>query len=137
MFALVEYKGKQFKIEEGSQIRVPLVDAKVGDKVSIDKIIYFNNKDKKEFGSPYLNTVSIPAKVLSHSREKKIVVFKMKRRKGYQKKNGHRQQFTLLEIGKFKTTKAKKVSSGEEKDTKSTVAKKTAKKSAATKKDKE
>ena len=76
MFALVEYKGKQFKIEEGSQIRVPLVDAKVGDKVSIDKIIYFNNKDKKEFGSPYLNTVSIPAKVLSHSREKKIVVFK-------------------------------------------------------------
>ena len=136
MFALVEYKGKQFKIEEGSQIRVPLVDAKVGDKVSIDNIIYLNNKDKKEFGSPYLNTVSIPAKVLSHSREKKIIVFKMKRRKGYQKKNGHRQQYTLLEIGKFKTTKTKKVSSVEE-DTKSTVAKKTANKSAATKKDKE
>ena len=126
MFALVEYKGKQFKIEEGSQIRVPLVDAKVGAKVAIDKVIYLNSKDKKEFGSPYLNSVSIPAKVLSHSKEQKIVVFKMKRRKGYQKKNGHKQPYTLLEIGKFKSTKTKKTAA---KSTKSTeTAKKAAKK---------
>ena len=136
MFAIVEYMGKQFKVEEGSQIRVPLVDAKVGDKVAIDKIIYLNNKDKKEFGNPYINMVTIPAKVLSHSREKKIIVFKMKRRKGYQKKNGHRQQYTLLEIGKFKTTKTKKVSSTE-KSEKPAAAKKTTKKSTAIKREKE
>ena len=85
-----------------------------------------HSKDKKEFGSPYLNSVSIPAKVLSHSKEQKIVVFKMKRRKGYQKKNGHKQPYTLLEIGKFKSIKTKKTAA---KSTKSTeTAKKAAKK---------
>ena len=142
MFALVEYKGKQFKIEEGSQIRVPLVDAKVGTKVAIDKVICLNSKDKKEFGSPYLSNVSIPAKVLSHSKEQKIVVFKMKRRKGYQKKNGHKQPYTLLEIGKFKSTKAKKTtakSTESAKTAKETAKKKptATKKTTAKKKDKE
>ena len=141
MFALVEYKGKQFKIEEGSQIRVPLVDAKVGTKVAIDKVIYLNNKDKKEFGSPYLSSVSIPAKVLSHSKEQKIVVFKMKRRKGYQKKNGHKQPYTLLEIGKFKSTKTKAATkSTKSTDTTKKAEKKkptTTKKTTAKKKDKE
>lgn len=108
MQALVEHKGKQFLVEENIELKFPYLGGKVGEKFDLEKILYTDNAKKKEFGKPYLKNLSISAEILSHGRDDKIVVFKMKRRKGYQVKNGHRQNFTLVKIQKFKKVTAKK-----------------------------
>ena len=111
MYALVEIAGKQFKLEENSQVKIPYSNNnKVGDKMSFEKVLYFDDGTKKTFGNPYVSNFSIDAKVLSHGKEPKIIVFKLKRRKGYQKRNGHKQPYTVVEVGKLsaKKTTAKK-----------------------------
>ena len=101
MYALVEFAGKQFKIEEGAQIKVPYLTEKIGSKVSLDKVLYFDNDNDKVVGTPFIDGMAIDAKVEEHGRDQKIIVFKFKRRKGYQKKNGHRQRYSVLTIGKL------------------------------------
>ena len=101
MYALVEFAGKQFKVEEGSQIKVPFLTEKVGSKVSLDKVLYFDNDNDKVVGTPFIDGMAIEAKIEEHGRDRKIIVFKFKRRKGYQKKNGHRQRYSVLTIGKL------------------------------------
>ena len=109
MQALIEHKGKQFLVEENLELKFPYLGGKVGDKFDLEKVLYVDNSKKREFGNPYLKNLSISGKILSHGRDEKIIVFKMKRRKGYQVKNGHRQNFTLVKIEKFKKV-AKKAS---------------------------
>ena len=134
MQALVEHKGKQFLVEENVELKFPYLGGKVGEKFNLEKILYTDNAKKKEFGKPYLKNLSISAEILSHGRDDKIVVFKMKRRKGYQVKNGHRQNFTLVKIQKFKKVTAKKtIDTKKATDTKKAV---DTKKTADTKKDK-
>ena len=111
MYALIEFAGKQFKVEEGSSIKVPYVDGKVGSKVNFEKIIYMDDGKNKMVGTPIVDGVKIDGKIISHGRERKVVVFKFKRRKGYQKKNTHRQEYSILEVGKV--GKAKKVAKKE------------------------
>jgi large subunit ribosomal protein L21 len=101
MYALVEFAGKQFKIEEGAQIKVPYLTEKIGSKVSLDKVLYFDNDNDKVVGTPFIDGMAIDAKVKEHGRDQKVIVFKFKRRKGYQKKNGHRQRYSVLTIGKL------------------------------------
>ena len=101
MYALVEFAGKQFKIEEGAQIKVPYLTEKIGSKVSLDKILYFDNDNDKVVGTPFIDGMAIDAKVEEHGKDRKVIVFKFKRRKGYQKKNGHRQRYSVLTIGKL------------------------------------
>ena len=101
MYALVEFAGKQFKIEEGAQIKVPYLTEKIGSKVSLDKVLYFDNDNDKVVGTPFIDGMAIDAKVEEHGRDQKVIVFKFKRRKGYQKKNGHRQRYSVLTIGKL------------------------------------
>ena len=101
MYALIEFAGKQFKVEEGAQIKVPYLTEKIGSKVSLDKILYFDNDNDKVVGTPFIDGMAIDAKVEEHGRDQKIIVFKFKRRKGYQKKNGHRQRYSVLTIGKL------------------------------------
>ena len=108
MYALIEFAGKQFKVEEGSSIKVPYVDGKVGSKVTFDKIIYMDDGKNKTVGTPIVAGVKIDGEIVSHGRERKVVVFKFKRRKGYQKKNTHRQEYSILKVGKV--GKAKKES---------------------------
>ena len=111
MYALIEFAGKQFKVEEGSSIKVPYVNGKVGSKVNFEKIIYIDDGKNKMVGTPIVDGVKIDGKIISHGRERKVVVFKFKRRKGYQKKNTHRQEYSILEVGKV--GKAKKVANKE------------------------
>ena len=106
MYALIEFAGKQFKVEEGSSIKVPYVDGKVGSKVNFEKVIYMDDGKNKMVGTPIVDGVKIDGKIISHGRERKVVVFKFKRRKGYQKKNTHRQEYSILKVGKV--GKAKK-----------------------------
>jgi large subunit ribosomal protein L21 len=105
MYALVEFAGKQFKVEEGSQIKVPFLTEEVGSKVSLDKVLYFDNDNDKVVGTPFIDGMTVDAKIEEHGRDRKIIVFKFKRRKGYQKKNGHRQRYSVLTIGKLGTKK--------------------------------
>ena len=101
MYALIEFAGKQFRVEEGSTIKVPYIDDKVGSKVSLDKILYMDDGKNKMIGTPLVNGVKINGEITSHGRGRKVVVFKFKRRKGYQKKNTHRQEYSILKVGKL------------------------------------
>ena len=130
MYALIEFAGKQFKVEEGSSIKVPYVDGKVGSKVTFDKIIYMDDGKNKTVGTPIVAGAKIDGEIVSHGRERKVVVFKFKRRKGYQKKNTHRQEYSILKVGKV--GKAKKVAKKE--SAKPAESKPAAKKEAAPKK---
>tara|TARA_B100001029_G_C14870107_1_gene344064 strand:- start:394 stop:708 length:315 start_codon:yes stop_codon:yes gene_type:complete len=98
MQALVEISGKQFIAEKDMTLKVPSQVGNEGDKISFDKVLYVSNDKGKVFGNPYIKNASVKAEVLSHGRDKKIIVFKFKRRKGYQKKQGHRQNFTTIKI---------------------------------------
>ena len=86
MYALIEFAGKQYQIEEGSSIKVPRVQGKVGTKVTFDKILYIDNGKNKTIGFPLVDGAKVDGEIESHGRERKVVVFKFKRRKGYQKK---------------------------------------------------
>ena len=103
MFAVVEIAGKQFKVSQGDKIEVPkLKDKKEGDKVKIDKVLLKSDGKKTEVGSPCVSGSSVELKVLEHGKADKIRVFKMKPKKRYQKTQGHRQAYTLVEITNVK-----------------------------------
>ena len=141
MYALIEFAGKQFKVEEGSSIRVPHVEGKVGNKVTIENILYMDDGKNKTVGTPTLTGAKIDSEIISHGRDRKVVVFKFKRRKGYQKKNTHRQEYSILKVGKLgkvkKTVASKKTTEKIDKAAapkKSTPAKKAAAKKPTIKK---
>ena len=99
MYAIVTIAGQQFKVEEGQEIFVHRLAAEEGDEVSFDQVHVIGNGDDLQIGKPSLSGASVGATVLGHQKGDKVIVFKKKRRKGYRKKNGHRQQFTKIKIG--------------------------------------
>ena len=131
MNVLIEILGKQFKAEKGDKLRVPYINKKVGEKLTFDSILYSDDGKKKQLGRPYLNDLQMEAKLLEHGKEDKVIVFKFKRRKGYQKRNGHKQRFSLIEVSNFKKKTAKKT---EAKTNSSSKEKSSTPKKAATKK---
>ena len=133
MKALVEHKGKQFLVKENLELKFPFLGGKEGDKFNIEKVLYVDDSKKKEFGNPYVKNLSVSCKILSHGRDKKVVVFKMKRRKGYQVKSGHHQNFTLIKVEKFNKTKSTTTKKTTEKS--NTTAKTTKTKKKTTKKE--
>jgi len=108
MYALVNYIGSQILIKEGKKIKLPFLDKKIGSKVIFNDVLFYDDGKNKKIGNPYLKSISFSGKIESHGKEKKIMVFKKKRRKGYQKKNGHAQQFTYVTIDKFSNVKTSK-----------------------------
>ena len=135
MYALIEFAGKQFRIEEGSSIKVPYVDGKVGTKITIDKVLYLDDGKNKTVGTPSVSGVKIEGEITSHGRERKVIVFKFKRRKGYQKKNTHRQEYSMLKVGKLGKVKKSLSKKSETKSTETkTAPKKTVPQKAAAKK---
>ena len=99
MYAVFRSGGKQFRAEPGARLQIPLLDAEPGDTVSFDDVLLASGDDGVQFGTPGLEGVSVQAEVLRHGKAKKIIVFKRKRRKGYRRKQGHRQGFTEVRIG--------------------------------------
>ncbi len=98
MFAIVTIAGQQFKVEEGQELFVHQLDASEGDQVSFDQVLLLDNNGKVTIGTPTVSKASVNATVLCHAKGDKVLVFKKKRRKGYRRKNGHRQCFTQLKI---------------------------------------
>lgn len=101
MYAVVEIAGKQYKAEEGQSLFVNKLEGKEGDKVEFGNILLKGDNDKFEVGSPGIKGAKISAKILEHVKGDTVIVFKKKRRKGYKKRNGHRQQFTKILIEKI------------------------------------
>ena len=126
MYALVDYSGNQILIKEGEKTRIPFTDKKVGTKIIFDNVLFIDDGKDKKVGKPYINSFSINAKIVSQEKDKKIIVFKKKRRKGYQKKNGHRQNYTLIQVDSISAKTASKKTAAKKTTTKKTAAKKTA-----------
>ena len=99
MFAIVSIAGQPFKVEGGQKIFVHRLDAKEGDKLTFDQVLLTSDGNNVAVGTPTVSGVAVTATVLSEMvKGDKVIVFKKKRRKGYRVKNGHRQQFTHLQI---------------------------------------
>ncbi len=114
MYAIVDIAGQQVKVEKSWEIFVNRIDAKEGDEVSFDQVMLIENKGKTTLGSPTIPKAKVVGVVLEHLKGDKVLVFKKKRRKGYQKLNGHRQYLTKLEIKDIVTSAAAKKKSTEE-----------------------
>lgn len=99
MYAIVEIAGQQFKVEKDQTIFVHRMNQnKPGDKVDFDQVFLLDNNGDIKVGAPTVEGAKVTAEVLEHLKGDKVLVFKKKRRKGYQKQNGHRQQFTKIKI---------------------------------------
>ncbi|WP_026699858.1 50S ribosomal protein L21 [Salibacterium aidingense] len=100
MYAIIETGGKQVKVEEGQEVYVEKLDASEGDAVTFDNVVFVGG-DEVKVGSPFVDGAKVSAKVDKHGRQKKITVFKLKKRKNYRRKIGHRQPYTKVVIDKI------------------------------------
>jgi len=98
MYAIVEIAGQQFKVEEGKKIFVHRLDVEDGKKIEFDQVLLLDDDGKITVGEPTVKDASVQAQVIDKVRGDKVIVFKKKRKKGYRVKNGHRQNFTQVEI---------------------------------------
>jgi len=103
MYAVIREGGKQFKVQEGDIIKVPKRSEEEGKKITIKDVLLISDDESTKIGNPIVKSAKVEAKVLKHGKDKKIIVFKYKRKKGYRRKLGHRQQFTRIEINKILT----------------------------------
>ena len=129
MYAIVNIAGKQYKVAEGDKLKVARLSSKVGDKVNFDKVLLTDDGKDIKIGKPAVKGAVVSAEIIEHGRLPKILVYKKKRRKGYQRKNGHRQDFSSIKIDGIKISSATKKSKPVEKETvKKTPAAKSTKK---------
>ena len=99
MYAVFETGGKQFRAETGVRLRIPTLEAEPGDSVTFDHVLVTGDGEENvKVGTPTVDGASVKAEVIRHGRGDKIIVFKRKRRKGYRKKQGHRQDFTEIRV---------------------------------------
>jgi large subunit ribosomal protein L21 len=101
MFAVVDLGGSQVKVEEGDRIRVNTIPGEPGEKITLENVLMVGAEGDMKIGTPRVDGASVEASILDHGKAKKIRVFKMKRRKGYRRTNGHRQPYTEIQINKI------------------------------------
>ena len=128
MYAIIESCGKQYKVAQGDVVFFEKLDVEEGKKVTFDKVILVSEEGKVQVGNPYVKGVKVEGKVISHGKAKKIIVFKMKAKKNYRRKQGHRQPYTKVEITGIKTATKKAEATAEKETTKATTTKKETKK---------
>ena len=100
MYALVEFMGKQYKAENGALLKVDKINAEPGTTVNIDTVLLVSG-DSVKVGNPYVEGAKVSATVESHGKDGKIIVFKYKPKKDYRRKQGHRQQYSIIKIGEI------------------------------------
>ena len=98
MYAIVKIAGKQYKVAENDQLRVAHLSSNVGDKIKFDEVLFADDGKAIKVGNPAIKGALVTAEILEHGRSRKILIYKKKRRKGYQRKNGHRQGYSLIKI---------------------------------------
>ena len=98
MYAIVEIAGQQFKVQKDQKVFVHRLNAEAGQKLNFDRVLLVDNDGAITLGAPAIEGASVSVEVLEHVKGDKVIVFRKKRRKGYRKKNGHRQSFTAIKI---------------------------------------
>ena len=101
MYAVIETGGKQYKVSEGDVIYIEKLDVEAGAEVSFDNVLLIGEGSDVKVGAPVVDGVSVTGKVIKNDKAKKVVVYKYKPKKGYHKKQGHRQPYTKVEITKI------------------------------------
>ena len=109
MYSIIKISGKQYSVSEGDIIKVSTQDWKVGDTVKLNQVLLTNSGKNVSVGTPTVAGASVTLEIMEHNRDKKLLIYKKKRRKGYQRKNGHRQGYTLLKVNKLQMASTKKV----------------------------
>jgi large subunit ribosomal protein L21 len=99
MYAVIRAGGKQFKVAAGEKIKIEQIAAEVGQEIVIDQVLAIGEGSELKVGDPLLSGVSVKATVLSHGKHEKVRIFKMRRRKHFQRHGGHRQNYTEVQIG--------------------------------------
>ena len=102
MYAVVETGGKQYRVKEGSRVRIEKCGAEVGSVVVLDKVLLLGKDNGTVIGSPFVQGAEVSAKVIEHGKEDKVIVFKYKRKKNYRRFRGHRQQYTEILVDSIK-----------------------------------
>lgn len=101
MYAIIQTGGKQYKVAEGDLLKVEKIPGAEGQAVNFKRVLFLNQKDDVHIGTPILENATVEAEIVKNGKAKKILVFKKKKRKGYSKKQGHRQEFTEVKILKI------------------------------------
>lgn len=102
MYAVIKTGGKQYRVTEGDLVKVEKIAGNIGDVVELKDILLVANGEKVEIGRPCLHNCTVEGQIVEQKKDKKVIIFKAKRRKSYRKKQGHRQQHTLLRITAIK-----------------------------------
>ncbi len=136
MYAVVEAGGVQHRVSPGDVMIVNRLSGESGDRIDLSKVLMLDDGKKLQVGSPFLEKTAIQAEILEQKRDKKIIIFKKKRRQGYRRKNGHRQHITVLRVLDFAgsdiVAKAKKAAAAPKKTDAASVTKEAPAKKAAT-----
>ena len=98
MYAVIQTGGKQYRVAPGDMLKIEKLDGNVGDSIAFDKVLLTSDGENVNMGKPYLEDTKVYGSIARQGRDRKIIVFKYKRRKGYRKKHGHRQSFSLIKI---------------------------------------
>jgi len=98
MYAVIKTGGKQYRVSAGEKLKVEQIPADIGAEIVLDQVLMVGDGDAVKLGAPLVNGASVKAKVVAHGRGAKVSIFKMRRRKHYRKSQGHRQNFTEIEI---------------------------------------
>ena len=97
-YAVVRTGGKQFRVEPGTSVRVEKLEGAIGDSIELAEVLLVGEKDSATIGTPLVNGAKVVGTITAHGRGPKITIFKMKRRKGYRRKSGHRQSYTEIRV---------------------------------------
>ena len=98
MYAVIKTGGKQYRVAQGDEVKFEKLPGEVGDKVMFEQVLLTSDGEKVQLGQPYIEDSKVVGSITRQGKSRKIVVFKYKRRKGYRRKRGHRQHFTLVKI---------------------------------------
>jgi large subunit ribosomal protein L21 len=98
MYAVIKAGGKQYRVSTGEKLRLERIDAEVGAEVQLSDVLLVGSGDSVKVGTPLVTGVSVTGKIMSHGRGEKVHIFKLRRRKHYQKRQGHRQSYTEVQI---------------------------------------
>ncbi len=120
-YAVVEIAGKQFRVTAGQELKIPHTGGEAGDNVQLKRVLLLNDGSATHFGDPTIASASIDATIIGHGRDRKIFVFKFRRRKGYRKKAGHRQGYSMLRINDINLGESKPPVKAGERPTEATV----------------
>jgi len=101
MYAVIETGSQQFKVAEGELLKVEKLEGNIGDPIILDKVLIIRTDADIQIGTPYILGAKVETEIVAQDRSKKVIVFKFKRRKGYKKLKGHRQNYTALRIKKI------------------------------------